>query len=368
MRHYLKLLKGILCLAFGTFATSVLGISAGVGASVATASSALSSMLSVIPDSPENRNGVTLVDLGAAAKSFEGKPPQTGDLAGAQVYVKKLNDAIPGLLEPVFGRRPFLIDEWRAELGFSVVDVARTARANFGPGEIRVFDLLVDAKAIDRAVRSDPVWSELLKKPTYRAQRYYQWSTGSEMDLTKYTAVRPLGAGGQLSVSSGRAVFTTDDTQAKLSIDAKLRKKPSLAAWKDGSVAVETVVRSGAYGIQLIAPGQFGPESVDFSPPKEFLKLGRYEAVAIGVGGASAKRFSVISYVHANPANAAANKGRLKAILDGDSKNTDTPWAEILKVESITVEGKVLTVRFSGPRPGNALKSAFARDNLFIWE
>jgi hypothetical protein len=101
----------------------------------------------------------------------------------------------------LFGQRAALVDEARAEVGFTTFEVDREIAVLAPPRSMTIDETSVPPEDIAAAVQSDPLWASELTTIETPDGAYYQWGDDpTALNADRITPMRPLGQGGQLAV------------------------------------------------------------------------------------------------------------------------------------------------------------------------
>jgi hypothetical protein len=101
----------------------------------------------------------------------------------------------------LFGQSAMLVDEARAEVGFTTFEIEREIAVLAPPRNITIAETSVSSDDVDAAVESDPLWASELTSVETPAGAYYQWGDDpTAPNVDRISPMRPLGQGGQLAV------------------------------------------------------------------------------------------------------------------------------------------------------------------------
>jgi hypothetical protein len=144
---------------------------------------------------------VTYVDMDLAWEraGVGTDPAERLDRLGALVEV-------PTWTQPpqLFGQMAALVDEARAEVGFSLFEIGREIAVLSPPRDIKIAETTATVDDVTAAVQSDPLWSSALATVEHADGTYFEWGDDpSAPNADLITPMRPLGRGGQLAVVAG---------------------------------------------------------------------------------------------------------------------------------------------------------------------
>lgn len=318
------------------------------------------SMLGAVPDTPETRAYVLLNDYAEAAA--QGKlirpPPQSSDTEAAGYLADMILENRLGLstFPDFWGPSVASVEAWRTELGFSILDADRDVFAGAPEHRYRIISGRIDPADVERAVRSDSNYSDLLETAEHNGSTYFTWGPQANADLSRKSAARPVGRGGQLAVLEDRIIWTLADTEMKAALDTKAGTLPSLAEVEDFRLAASSLELAGAY-TATITNGVLAAEDVvrfaSAQRPEAAADIRRLQAeagfllpyTALGVGaslGDDGKPRAVIVFVNPDQDTAAENANRFTDIVTtGGSIFTGRRWSEVAAVDTVTTSGRL---------------------------
>jgi hypothetical protein len=344
------------------------------------------SLLERIPAGEETLAYVMLNDF-AAARELAGVTVPGADATDDQLkeYLLALStgpvsdpDTVPVTRSPAmaasidtFGQGLPILDEWRTQLGITVLDVDRSALAGYPPNELIVWEGDIDPDRVEAAVTSDPDWSGDLETIETAGGSYYLWGGDPiRVDTSRTSTVRPLGRGGCLHASDGVALRTISDGTMEAAL-AVSEDAPTLADFEPLRLIADALDEQNTYGAYLtIDPGQYIPDpSVMIEGAEEQTTLLPYLALGTGPGVDEAgEAYMVLVLVHEDADTAAANVALLGEIVATGVSVSGTPWSELLTVRSIETDGPLLVaVLETGTRANIWYRIVFMRDTLLTW-
>lgn len=349
-------------------------------------SGGLISLLESVPDTPETRSHLVLNDhVEAARQGSIARPSTAAGAAQAVTYLADLtSEGRTGLavILDFYGPHVAVVDEWRAELGFSILNIDRDAVAGIPPRRIRIIDGSLDGGDVDRAVRGDPNYRDLLEVADRDGVSYYTWGAEAAADLARRSAARPVGRGGQLAVVDGRAIWTFNEAEMVSALDAHAGRSPSLADYDEFRLLVANLEAAGAYSAVLSdAPpaAQDVVRQASARRPAAAQEAQRmldeagfllpYTSFALGAAlGDDGLPQAVVVLVHADESTARENAVRFEAIIEeGTSLFTGRRWSDIAAVESATSNGRVMVARLPTTAPSFFLRLMEVPDSPLLF-
>lgn len=244
------------------------------------------------------------------------------------------------------------IPAMRQEVGFDVTSVRREAQLDALPFTITAADLDATPADIDGAVRTDPMWADLLTTTDDDGVTFYDWSGGQPytQDLASGRAGPMhggLGVGGQLLVEP-----TTDGASVVRTVDITDMRA---VAGLDPS---QSVVETGPYAaaLQRLPAGRlieaFGTTSLPSNSDPDVSSPGTGPTIApvvsvllastVDTGGVH----SDLLLTHTDDQAATANVDRIHNTLATGTTAQGQPLAELYPEPTITAEGPVVHVSF----------------------
>jgi hypothetical protein len=317
-------------------------------------------LLARLPANKTSRDLVVLNDFDGARGAL-GFPEPSGSARERLRALGRLS-VEAGMGTPVLFRR-----DPRAELGFGLTDVRRTADVGIGPTAITLLEGKFSRSKIERVAKADDVWSDELKFKEHAGTEYLSWD-GEKVDRRKITDARPLGQGGRLALDSPFLWWTVGTKPIEQALEAAVGDRRSLADDEDFARLAEEMAALDAYAVLMtgeplaadipIRPG-------DDEPDEPGPGLAPYRALATGAGAEGDARFLLVVLVHDDEDTAAANAERLRTFVEqGTSAATGRPWSELLTVDETTADGNVVTARLRTERIGLWYEVVLQRDTL----
>jgi len=324
-------------------------------------------LLDRLPDTGAGGHHVELVDLAAAAEAAGVQIPPTGAEESA---VRDFLLALPGdaLVPELLQRAAASADAIRAELGIDPIAIQRAATAGEPPERYLVLQGDFDGNAIDAAVRSEPVWSDLLTTAEHAGVSYYTWGEDFTSMLDRVTAARPLGRGNRLALDGEYLYWVPWTAGVEALIDAGAGLVPGLAERPPMRQAAGLLEDEQVYSAVLTdtpltaeplgaAPG----EGVDGY-------LAPYRVLGLGGGRDGAGAFWVVVAIHDTAAAAEQSAAGFRAGVEQGTAMAlgGAPWSERVTALEITVEGEAMVaVLRSAGSPGDWIRAYLSRDPLF---
>ncbi|MBI5090022.1 MAG: hypothetical protein HZB15_14460 [Actinobacteria bacterium] len=231
------------------------------------------------------------------------------------------------------------IEEFRDEVGWSLLDVGAFIEFQQPPQVFTVIGGEIDATEIDDAVGAaqDDIWT-------------VGEGDDFQTDLASRTAARPLGTPLRMAEHDGLLAVSrsTPPVQAWLGDEPSLADDPAL-----GELA-EQLDDARVYSAYLLDVDG----STDTNP---------FDAVALGVATDDDQPIGLFVYHYADAAAAEQAVDAVTALFDGRSDLTQAPWTETFSSVDVAAhdDAVVARVTFADDRPPAVMwQIAFARDNL----
>lgn len=315
-------------------------------------------LLSRIPATEEAGHEVGLANLEAAARAAGVMAPDSGAPAGEITdYLLALPDDLwlPELLQ----RAATSPDQVRAELGIDPAMVEATVTAGFPPERFVVLQGAFSVAAIDVAVGTDPVWSDLLRAADHAGVPYYAWGEDFAVDLTRVTAARPVGLSGRLGLDDGFLYWVPWTAGIEGLIDAGAGTVPTLADSALLRQAAEALEARGVHSALLT-------DVPLLADPSGSGALAPYLVLGLGGGQDEAGVFWVVVTVHGTAAAAEQSAAGLRtALTESGVSATGTPWSEMVTAVDIATKETTLVAVIRTDRPaGDWVRAYLTRDPL----
>jgi hypothetical protein len=354
-------------MAFGFVALALFGwlliSDCGTGAHPAEQASHFERLLALMPDTPDTRSGVTMVDY-ARFRSIVKLDVPAGPLddAAQGQYALELQAHLdfndprfdPGLLAiRDAGTMWAGLDEYgRIAIG--------PQTTGYGPanidGEIYAgpegrryvaLDGRFDPAASQRALSVPCKRCPEIELKTYKGARYFSWGSDFQTDLRM--RLKPghdqRGRAGRMLFAPDKMMRTEWNAGIEQMIDAPLSHKSLAdnASFADVAKRLDAMQAFLGY-ITIDIPASKGASS----QPQA---LRRYNLMGLGQGSAGGTPYLVVILVHdsveAADANVALLQNRIATLY---SESNGKPWAQVVKSTEIWHEGPVLLARLYGSR------------------
>jgi hypothetical protein len=324
-----------------------------------TTSTGFTDLLTMVPADALSADGVIITytdmtllwDRVGAGPDEASRLDALGELAVRETF---------GIPPQLFDNRLAQVDEARAEVGFSALEIVRELAVMAPPRNIFIDVTSVPPDSIDAAIESNPLWADRAMRVESGHGQYVDWGDGQEIDPAAISPFRPLGQAGQLAIlgDPATAVRTLDaaDAEAVLATAAGAGES---ALTSDVLGPIDEVLADEVVMQAMIQPGP-----TLFAPPlsasaeqiaaimeqtvlvQPYLGIGVVE-IADGDGS----RTEVI-LVNPDENSAVASAVTVEETLaSGIDTATQQPLADVLPGASVTVDG--VTVRVVLPEPGS---------------
>lgn len=317
---------------------------------------------------------VNIVDFRAALEAFGFRPPSTCD---SDETLEQYGEDFASLVRLPLSPGPLLAADigldTRAtyeEFGIRLCEITMTAdEVSQELGRVLIMRVESDPADIERAVRADPIWSDLLTESEVNGGVLYDW--GPEIFLERRTRLRPLRTGGKLFVREDIVVRSDEAAPIDAYFDGVGRRlgdqeyANDVFASLEHRGAVQIALTNRTYTIDA-NPG-FDPAAVDSFQnallPWEVLGLGLASNV-------QNEPVALLTLAHNSEGAAQENLRRLSRTLEeGSSFSQLAPWSELFEVTNLEVDGVMLHATLAGDRATPELYVSFiGGDNLFAVE
>jgi hypothetical protein len=262
----------------------------------------------------------------------------------------------------LFGAYMMQLDEARAEVGFTFFDIEREIAVLAPPHSTFVAETSVDPETVAAAVRSDPLWSDVLTEVEHPHGGYFQWGDDPlATDLERRTPMRQLGQGGQLAIvgsDSAATVVRTLDAADMESVLDTLAGGESLLADPFVAAALPAIGEGDVYQLLAIPePTLLDPALVMATPElverilAETVLLQPYVGTAIVEVDDGGGPVTKVLLVNGSAAGAEANAALAQqALAENADLRTREPLADLLPDAEVSTEDTVVvvTLRFEG--------------------
>jgi hypothetical protein len=338
------------------------------GAGVVTAAVALA------PDTPTAREYTTVSDLDAfLAHQGKALPEDVREIRWVDP-VTLFNP--PTLITKAIGN----LDETDAlddELGLAIPDIDQSVTAGMPPESIDLLLGSFDPDHVEQTVSADSYWSEQQELVEAHGQTYYSWGEDGEVQAKGRSAIRDLGIGGRLWVGPDVAAFA----RATAPMEAFLAGCAGTGATLGDDAAFAGIAGhldefEGAFNATLTDQVRT-PESIGADIGRGTTAAGAAEVeplegvVAYGFasGPSDDEDEARIRLVLASGTDeeAAANEDLFTAVVESGSSSVDgRPWADLLRIDSIEVDGPFLIVELRAESAQLLFNELLKRDSLIV--
>lgn len=328
---------------------------------VATAPTGMLALLAAVPDTPEARSFIRATDL-VALRSAAGvqTPPHDAPAEVAEQYLAALATAHGGRLPEIAGMSdPLAVDAWRTELGFSVLDLTRSARIGTGETSLVVFATRRSPEELDAALRSDPVWGPELHVVSVDSGRIYTWGEDPAAPPSQRSStVRPDGGPGVIGViDDGRVVWSVSLPVVETAMAVVAVPGDSLADVDGLQLAITALTDARVAEMALTDT----PQAV----PTDEVALAPVLFVGTGSNATTSELRGTIVLVHATPERTSDNAERLGLVVaNSTSRRHGVGWSELLTLDRFSSEGRVLTIDAVVASPGLLVDALAGGDTL----
>lgn len=278
------------------------------------------------------------------------------------------------LMPRLFDVRASLVDEARSEIGFSMFDVTREIAVENAPLSLQIDEISASRSDVDDALRSDPIWSDLLVEVDSEHGTYYDWNDGDDaaLDLERMSTIRPLGIGGQVSL------IGDDDVTFVRTTTSDLMESTLTVMDGDGASATDDAAMSAAIDaigdddvVQLVAvhePTMAGDAGQAGAPQGEAnaLFVNTYDALVIAELRSGADVRTEILVVHEDDGAATANVEPIETQIADALAFSGQPIREILPGATVTQDGPVVRITMTEPGTFRRSFDALMRRDLMI--
>jgi len=390
----------LLTAACGGGSKSSGGILSGNNAAAPAGSDALMSMMAQVPDQPDLRKSIQFTDY-AKLRSALGIKTPSGKEPAAEVaaYWQKLADSKLIKTDLTSQRSSFQVRDGKAEFaqetmqaytdqfGYNLSNLDQDLQAQSYAAGHRPYVLRgrFDTSKIAAAVDADKtIFRSLLNKVPYNGRTLDVWGEDYKQNPQGRSPARLTGVGGRVTVTNTFLLYSDFTDDLKKMVDASDKKLPSLAdveelrlaatkleslpVWQ-GELMMDNYSMDGEVG--RLVQGEYGRDAAgkqrieDFKPNA----LQKFTALAVGMGKDAKGAFGVVVYVQPDEATAAANEGRLKALVDKHVTLSQTfDWSTRVTSSQIKRDGRVLTLQIWSDRASIAIDMCDNLDAICLWQ
>jgi hypothetical protein len=328
-------------------------------------------LLSQVPDTSQARAATVMNDYARFRAAF-GVPlpdPTAGESALFDYYRRLLFDKegrasglapadITGVTE-----FPPLLDETRAQLGFSIADVDQDVWVGWEDGEhpFQVLRGRFDRQAIDQAVHADPASAGLLEAVSHTGVDYYRWAANSDADGAG--TAKSLGPGHELASRGDYLYWSGAENGVETMIDAGLGVGGSLADVEGFRLLAQELDQfntytalfsddTASYSVPELTKSLAGPDASDDelsairTDLESQVKLLPYQAFATGAGVDADGPYTALILLTADEEVARENAQRLRdRIENGVSWLRGQPFRESIHGADIVSDGRLVVAK-----------------------
>ena len=350
-------------------------------ASADPTSTTLGNLLASVPTGPGGSMFVTATSLSAIEdRVVVGRECGSTDAVTdwiSRSYAQQIEivPVIPELVQraPIGDRR--LVDEF----GVSLCDIEWIVESEVGQPGSWFVNGDFDGDVVDEAIRADEVWGNAFTIDMSTDVEVYDW--GEELDIERRTTFRPLGIGGHFVVLPGEgngrdvAAYSRERSTMLDVIDAGSR---SVVADPDVAIALPILTATNPIAVVMTNEIPRWSDISVFTDDPGLLEapdwaLAPYRLIGAAESADAEGAFLEVVLVHRSALDAEENLGRLQSMFTrGTSIVTDTPWSDLLTIESVGARDATVIVRLRttedvrAPGASILLRSLFSRDTLFV--
>ena len=329
-------------------------------------------ILALVPDEPERRDAVWVVDYAALRElPLPGDAPNEDRLAPIEDLTLRAREhtrlqRLSPLASSAAGAFPEIDQNWQTGLGFSIDDIDLDVRAGYAPAfplGAAIGDL--DAAAIDEHLRACDACTQPARL-TRAGATYYDWGDGLGAGERLVPPVFDnLGRGGQY-LFTDQYLLRADDSSTFLSAldardtEASLRGNPTFVRLAralddleaDGSELLASVMSDVHQGPSIY--GELVDGDLDdtrqavvdaaFAVPL----LVPYEAYAISAGVRDGQPMAALILIHHSTEAAAENAARLEERLTSTRFWDGQPWSAVFEGWQVERDGSVVVATLEG--------------------
>ena len=339
-------------------------------------------LLSLVPDTPETRDGVFINDYTLARELFDiSLPGPEADVDRLEEYLLALRPIESG---PRLSVAPFIsgFDEsgysrldYGRHLGFDIRNIDQSVAAGIPPGALEFVRGRFDPRATEDALQACSECPSPLRGK-HGDVPFYSWEENLAIDIQRVLsppAFDRLGRGGRVAVRDSHVYRTLKTTDMEALIDTSQGRAPSLADVGEFRHLAGGLTELGAYSAYLSDVTQELDETPQALTLGDSLVLRPYTAFATGVEIDDGGSYMALVMVHADEGDAEENLGLLRRRIEGTSSSvTGKPWSEAFDVDILDArsEGRVLLARLRrfGDIGYDWINFIFHRDPLLLHE
>ena len=348
--------------------------------------SRLSQVLKFVPDTPDNRSNVLIVDY-VRAREVSGASlpaPEAGSDEVLAYVVALQKQRLIGAGGFMSGMDQYVLQTpiTRANVGFGAQDVDVDLTAGKPPYTLEVVSGRLDgersAGAISLASAASPAVSSRYASEDYKGVTIHSWGSGLDVNLAERLSppvFDSLGRAMPMAVLDEYALRypTVEGIKGMIDVGSGDRDRSnsatrSLAVVREYKLLAETCASNGAACVlmsdQVQNAGSFPAQASDGSP-----LLRPYLALAVGTGGDEKGLYALAVLVHASADLAQQNIDLLKRrIAEASSQQASRPWRELIPEADVQSDGTILIAKLRTASVTLALQAFYARDPLLLSE
>ncbi len=328
-------------------------------------------LLALVPDTSDSRSCTVMNDYARFRAAFDIPlpGPNAGEDSLFQYYRQLLFDE-EGKARGIapadimgFTRFPPPVTETRTELGFSIADVDQDIWAGelgLAVEPLQVLRGRFDQEAIDQAVHTDPLFSDLLERASYGGVDYYAWGADFEVYSDRASPVRPLGRGHRAALRGDYLYWSLTTEGLEAMLGASVGERGSLADLDDfrllargldltNTYAALLSDDTDSYSVPEVARRLAGADASadDVEAAQQELEgepqLLPYQAFATGAGIDADGPYVVVILLNADGETALQNVQRLRyRINEGTSQIWGQPFRELIDDMDISSSGRLV--------------------------
>lgn len=259
--------------------------------------------------------------------------------------------------------------EWRAELGFDLLDVDADALAGTPPDHVEVVLGSIDPGDVEDAAAAEPVWSDLLDVGEHDGTTVLSWGEQGGIDVERRTAARPVGESVRLAVEDGAVAWARTDAVVEATVEAWHGDAGSLADVEELADLADVLDAEGCHAAFLsTAEDQFGVAVLPQPPPGDMPLVPRWEAAATGATVAGGSPALVVALRYGSAADAGTAAGVLEQVVaEGSSVVGGQRWSDLLAGTDVRAEGDVVVGMFPTDQARLWFDVPSTKDTLILW-
>lgn len=238
-------------------------------------------------------------------------------------------------------------DEFRAEVGWSLVDVDWYVAYVWPAANLTVLGgrFAADQLAGAMGESEDGVWQ--------------LGDADAGLDIDRGTAARPMGGPLWLALA-GEQLLLSDTAEA---FEDARAGGPTMAEDPELRALAEAMDGEQVYSALFDVGGSYEPRG----PVPEHHQLEPFLGVAVGLGHDGDQPYTVLAYAHDTAGAADANAEVIRALVAEGSSLQGEPWSDQFTMDEIGVDGTTVVARLAlHGHPGTAYDVLQAEDTLAV--